>query len=377
MPRQPSVHPLSRSHRSVIFFTLLFAFLASLPLLYFFANGYTYKESTIVRTGGIYIGVELTGADIYADGELVRETTRTFRRAFYLQNLTAGTHRLHVQKDGYHTWVKELPVVAHRVTEAQAFNLPLVPQVRVISEWQSATGSAVVRSALANASTTNEVIATTTTKNTTFSQNIEFTNLIILWKPATTTATSSRTATITNILGPEEIASTSPATTTKARGEVRLIEVGEDIFAHWVGTTERMPYYYCAEDFPRYSTSSPTTTPESVEELPLVVRPIDEPNDTAAFMHPIQTVNPNIPCDPRIRLDRKWQTVRTFDFAPRSTDHVLLALADGIYMVEIDDRAWQNVQPVLMGENLDFKVVNDVIYVYDGTLIYQIVLEYS
>ena len=59
--------------------------------------------------------------------------------------------------------MKELPVTSHLVTESQAFNMPLVPLLRVISEYISATGSPVVAERhFLYASTTNEVLGTTT-----------------------------------------------------------------------------------------------------------------------------------------------------------------------------------------------------------------------
>ena len=44
----------------------------------------------------------------------------------------------------------------------------------------------------------------------------------------------------------------------------------------------------------------------------------------------------------------------------------------GIYVVEIDDRAWQNRQPLITGEDLEVRVYNGAIYVFDGYYIYQI-----
>ena len=64
-----------------------------------------------------------------------------------------------------------------------------------------------------------------------------------------------------------------------------------------------------------------------------------------------------------------------FDFFPGSTDFVVVALKDGIYVVEVDDRSWQNVQPLVMGTNLAFHIENGSIYVYDGALIYQVLLQ--
>jgi len=382
MKKMPEVQPLSYKKRQRTFGLLLSLFLLSLPFLYLYATGYRFdinRPTNFISTGGIYVAAERTGAEIYIDGELVRET-RVFRKAFYAQNLDPKTHRVHVQKEGHQTWVKELPVSPHLVTEAQAFNLLLVPSVRVISEWQSATGSAVVRTDLLYASTTNEFVATTTKTTKTFTQNTEYTTLLkyfatstklkddaVSKKILTTPATSTATTTGTEL-----------ATTTKEYNGVRLYEDNGEVYAAWVGLFEQMPYYYCAAPFPPYSTSTEATSSTEViapvEEL--VQEVVEQPvRDTELLVHPVQSVPKDAECTPKIRIDRKWQTYSNFDFFPGSTDLVLMELENGIYVVEIDNRSWQNVQPLIMGEHLKMHIENGSIYVYDGTLIYQIILE--
>ena len=379
MPESPVVQPLSQRHRSLFFYLLLTTFAVLLPLFFLYATGYRFlgEEGTFVRTGGIYVAAERTGASIFVDGELVRET-RVFRRAFYAQSLDPGTHRVHVQKEDHHTWVKELPVYPHLVTEAQAFNLPLVPQVRIISPLQTLTG-AMVLSATSTlyASTTNDwkVVKVPTLKNS--NPNPEFDTVMSLFSTTTASSSLSLLERVSTVLVPEDTSATSTAaeveiaTTTKNNRNVRLYESTGDVWVEYAGPREEMPYYFCAEPFERYSTST----------LPLVVEPVKNKQTALALeaeealMHPIQSVTEESECDPVIRIDRQGEALTSFDFFPGSTDFVVVALESGIYMVEVDDRAWQNSQPLLLGENLDMRVENGNIYVYDGELIYQIQLE--
>ncbi len=390
MDRVPTVQPLPLKNRQRFFWVLLFIFACSLPFLYLSATGYRFelgKETNIVSTGGMYIASDRTGAEIYIDGELVRET-RPFRRAFYAQNIEPGTHRVHVQKEDHHTWVKELPVSPRLVTEAQAFNLPLVPQLRVIAEWQTATGSQVVRTPMIIASTTNEIVATTTPLTKKFAKNTEYALLRALFVPATTTATSTGglpTAgkdLIERASSTDEEVATAQATSTKESGGVRLLADGDEVYARWVGSREQMPYYYCAATFAPYGTSSetfsePAFIPPATAMLPAASQ---EEGDMVIveYTHPLQTqsVPADAVCDPLIKMDRRWQQVTSFDFMPGSTDFVVLALADGVYAVEIDNRSWQNMQPLLLGTGLDFRIQNGLIFVYDGTLVYQIFPKY-
>ncbi len=381
MDDQINVEPLPYKTRQKTFGLLLIVFVVSLPFLYLYATGYRFdfaRPTNFVSTGGMYVAVDRTGAEIYIDDELVRET-RAFRRAFYAQNLDAGTHRVHVQKEGYHTWVKELPVSKRLVTEAEAFNLPVIPQVRVIAKWQSATGSMIVRGPLLYASSTNEVVATTTNATTTFVANTEYSTLIERFATTSTSSEKETTAQQIKDLLLREATSTpttdEESTTTIVNGGVKLYQSGDDLFVTWIGTFEQMPYYYCAPDFPPYSPA--TTTQEDLTATLIQTVDTEEipPEEVPELMHPVQTIPKDIVCDPTIQVDRQGQEVRDFDFLPGSTDFVLVVLTDGIYVVEVDDRGWQNVQPLFMGENLHMYIENGNIFVYDGILIYQIILQ--
>lgn len=383
MDERIHVKPLPYKTRQRTFGLLFFVFALSLPFLYLYATGYRFdldKPTTFISTGGIYVAVERTGADIYIDNELVRET-RTFRKAFYAQSLDAGTHRVHVQKDGYHTWVKELPVSKHLVTEAEAFNLPLVPQVRVISKWQSATGTMIVSAPLTSASSTNELLATTThsTKGPhAVKENPEFKSLSEHFVGmSTSTKTEASGHQLKDLLGTNGTSTneSEQATTTIISGGVKLYMSDADVFTTWIGSFEEMPYYYCAPEFPPYTgvtgvaTDTPAVQDDAVEQEASLISVED-----AATMHPIQTLPKDVVCDPVIRIDHRGQEIKDFDFFPGSTDLVLLALQDGVYVVEVDDRSWQNVQSLFKGDDLKMYIENGNIYVYDGEVIYQIII---
>jgi len=378
MPQLNDVQPLPYKTRRRTFLFLFTIFVSSLPFLYLYATGYRFdldKPSNIVGTGGIYVAAERSGASIYIDNELVRET-RVFRTAFYAQNLDPKTHRVHVQKEGHHTWVKELPVTSHRVTEAQAFNMPLVPSVRVLAPFITATGSAVIRTLLPYASTTNETLSTTTKATSTFSVNQEYTALITHFG-STTTVPDERSfvkKVQEELVGTTTREAFTPTTTREENG-VRLSTDGDGvIYAEWRGSFEQMPYYYCAAGFPRFSTTTSEieTIATIVESLPDV--PKDDESD-AVFIHPVQTVTEDVVCDRKIPIWRNIESIRGYEFFPGSTDLVILETDDGIYVSEIDNRAWQNAQPLLTGSNLEVYVENGNIYVYDGALIYQIIFE--
>ena len=375
----PVIQPLPYRRRRYTFFFLALLFLGALPFLYLYATGYRFdlgEETPFISTGGIYVAAERTDASIYVDEKLVRET-RAFRKAFYAQGLEPGTHRVHVQKEGHQTWVKELPVYPHLVTEAQAFNLLLVPQVRIISPWKNIAGQSVLfASSTLIASTTNDVVVATSTKTKSLVPDTEFATLRLLF--ATTTATSTESTHLGGLIGEATTpfsasmtaSSTSEiATSTKEWRGVELRKSGDDIFATWIGAREEMPYYYCAEAFELLGTSTPNDL--LPDALNLEASVISE----AEVIGPVQKVAVDAECTPQIKIDRQWQQVKAFDFYPGSTDLVILARDTGIYVAEIDNRAWQNVQPIFEAPNLNMRVENGNIYVYDGELIYNVLIE--
>jgi hypothetical protein len=374
------VEPLPYKNRRRTFGLLLFIFIVAIPVLYLYATGYRFdfeRPTNLVSTGGIYVAVEHAGTDVFIDNELARGSARTFRRAIYAQNLDVGTHRVNVQKDGYHTWVKELPVSKHLVTVVQAFNLPVVPQARVVSPWVTSTGTPfVATSSLLVASTTNEVVASTTLNIVDRERNTEFGILMQLFATSTSTSTDSVTDRMINQVD-DFLEETSEATTTILLAtttiegkEVKLFESGNDLYAEWIGSLENMPYYYCADEFEPYSTSTEESSFLPTKDLEAAIVSSEE------FLHPVQTIN-DLGCEPVIQIHTQFKELKAFDFVPGSTDLVALLLDDGVYIIEIDNRAWQNVQPLVLGEGLDMRVENGNIYVYDGEIIYQMVLEYD
>src|SRR3989344_392444 len=369
----PQVQPLSYRHRFVFFYLLTGIFVLALPFLYLYATGYRLSSlgGNLISTGGLYVATERSGAQIYIDDELVRET-RIFRRAFYAQGLDAKTHKIYVQKTGHHTWVKELPVYAHIVTEAQAFNLPLVPQVRIITEWQTEAGVSVLTSIspiLKNASSTNQVLYEPRASTSTLAVNSEYVQLISLFKETSNYTESVLDRARANITGSS---ATSTATTTKEWRGVQLYEKDNEVYAAFVGNKEEMPYYYCAEAFPTWEESNATSTATAKHNLALTHGALEAATEVDELDLPVQAISNEVECDPVIKIDRKNETISDFDFFPNSTDLMIIATESGIYVIKIDDRSWQNRQPLLLGNNLTFKVVGSSVYAYDGKVIYQI-----
>jgi len=383
MSPEPDVKPLPYGHRVWFFRGLLFLFVCAVPVFMFYATGYrlSFSEtSNIISVGGIFISAETEDTSIYLNSEPV-ENFRLFQRAAYIQNLPAGVHRLHVQGDGLHTWVKELPVYPHIVTEATAVNYPLVPQVRLITQYETVGGSPFLPVASGTVLLPSPVqyqvpvIASTTVATTTLQSNeeYEFVKQLFASTSTTTPPNTVRTRLQAQVEDPfvfsSERSTTSTsnqtirATTTRERSDRRLYETATGIAVDWVGDPSNHPYYFCLN----------TTPPPTATSSALSVYVAD---NVASVADALQTRGDFL-CRDTIALQTFGRPVVLFDFMPDSSDTALVQLSDGLYAIEFDDRSWQNTQLLYTGSAIDVVVHNEQIFITDGDYIFELLLTLS
>lgn len=387
---RPVVQPLSRNHRRTFFGLLLFVFLVAVPLFVFYATGYRYDflapDAMLTATGGIYLTVGADDGEVFIDEEPVT-SMRIFRSAMYIQSLVPGMHRVHVQAPGLHTWVKELPVYPHIVTEVESFLLPVQPQVRPIAPFLSPTGIAVYPGSdvdatstwpYARASSTASVLAATTTSTSSLVANPEFDVVQALFDSMASSSVSLLgriTDTVTNAFlfaDPNAPAatttattSTTTATTTIERSNMRLHEREEDVFVTFTGPGRDIPYYFCVPHTTLASTSE-LYGAQVMEGIATVLASQEEVSETLI---------PGRTCRSEIRIDRQGQTVYSFNFFPDTTDLVIMHRADGVFVTEVDDRSWQNTQKVY-GDTADAVIVdNGRIYIKDDIYYFELLTE--
>lgn len=358
MLSEPTIQPMPYNSRKWFFRGLLTMFLVMVPVFMFYASGYRVSwlegVGNIVSVGGIFISAEAEDTAIFINDEPV-ENMRMFQQAAYIQNLPAGSYRLHVQGEGLHTWVKELPVYSQLVTEAQAFNFPVVPQLRYISEYQTSVGQSVLRGASVDASSTPlandlEVVydspwtISTSSATTTLVRNPEYAYMERLF--GTTTASTSISF-IERLGGEFDRFSFSSATATKTLPVVsatstvqqrdrRLYSQSGEVYVEWQGDEVDQPYYFCKRS-------------RILATLPIV-------SEADAAVPVAETATERI-CVNTIKLQREGERVVFFDFYPSNPDLVVMQRSSGLYVMEVDDRGWQNKQLVYPGG--DFEVMID------------------
>ncbi len=368
MPLEPEIKTLSYQKRRSFFFLLFGIFIVSLPIFIFYTSGYRIsfenEETTIVTTGGIYITTDNLDVEVYLDDTRV-EKPRLFRSAYYIQNIENGLHRVIVQGPGLHTWVKVLPVDSYIVTEAAAFTMPVLPHIRPIAPRVTAAGQGVFVSPSStstsalfpNATTTGDFIIVNRISPQNLRVNSEHEYVADLF--ATTTATSSsllnRLEEEITRLGTDATLATTTATATIEyieQGNMRLVARGEELFARWIGPGPATPHYFCS---PQHS----TTTIAFRLGTHVMLQMEEQRLSTTTPLH----IEGTRICRTEIRLDRKWQNILYYEFLPRSSDLVVMQLEDGLYVTEIDDRAWQNTQLIYPGSDFRTVVTDTNIYI--------------
>lgn len=377
----PTVKPLPRGRRRFVFFSLILFFIVMVPAFVFYATGYRYnffdKDATITATGGIYLSVATTDSEVFLN-EIPVNNWRVFRNAVYIQNLTPGMQRLHVQAPGLNTWVKELPVYPYIVTEAQSFSLPVVPQVRPISQFETSTGTLVflgtssTTTMWTGVSTTVPFILATTTATTTLTKNPEYDFVFGLF--ATTTATStllnrvveevSGALKLSTANSKEVGTTTTTATTSKQRDDIILSERDGDVYASYVGSAESIPYYFCVPQASLASTSAMYGQHVMIGIASVMA------SDAVSVS---ETKNVNRLCRHEIKIDRQNQEIISFDFFQSGTDLVVLHRTDGVFVVEVDDRSWQNTQPLYPYAIDELAIDNGRLYAKKGKLVFELI----
>lgn len=351
----PHKHRLSKGIRTAIFVGLIIVFFVATPLVWLYASGYrlvSFNTATsttpLVQTGGLFIGTTNTTL-IFVD-DIQERGSRLFARARYIDGVTEGEHRVVVQEDGRHAWVKKLPVDAQFVTEAYAFNLPATTSVRVIAQYENKNGLPTMKaSSTIQANIVNKYAVEKDRKNTEYKTSVRFSELIDLFSASSSirqTSVSSRIAAMRdsiNTIAGTDTASSSDETVLISRGEIDAVRRGDDVVARYGGSIMKVPYYFCArgarED--QYSADMRKT------------------------------------CDPSIVIDRQQETVLDVSFYPSSLfDALLVTRNDGVFVTEIDNRGgWQNTQPIVVGKGFQAKVFEGTIYLYDGKVIYEVMNE--
>lgn len=320
------MQPLSYRNRRLLLVGLTLLFLVVAPLIMGYAAGYRLNDTfSFIETGGLYVHADVPSARVYLDGEFV-ETSGTFLRNTLIQDLLPEKHYLvSVEKEGYHSWRKELLVLPNLVTEGRVLMLPTRLTWREIAPTSTIE---TVRSSTVNATSSvpnpefkamEELFADSKDQ---FAVDVATTTVILRGGKRVATTT-----TITQIVFPDWLSDFASSTDLMRQDMVHerdgmvLWLANGDLHAAWAREKEQPPYIFCEE--------------VCIKEM---VIDWDEP-------------------------------ILRYEWYPNRSDAVLVLSKRGLYALELDGRSTRNLQPILAEAGLDFRIVDgERIVVYDGTL---------
>jgi hypothetical protein len=120
---------MTKKTRRFIFYIFVAIFIIMVPVIIFYALGYTFdfEKKTIVATGGIYLKSDPAKAEIYINDKLKGITTQLIKR------LNPKIYEIKVIKENFHIWQKDLTVQPNLVTKANIILLPINPKISLVA----------------------------------------------------------------------------------------------------------------------------------------------------------------------------------------------------------------------------------------------------
>lgn len=108
----------------VLFWASLAIFFVMVPVVTLYALGYRLDDSwNLKKTGGIYVSSDISGSEIFFEGNF-EDRTNLLQSGAFIDNLSPGTYQVQVLNEGYQPWKKNLEVNSQLVTEARAILIP-------------------------------------------------------------------------------------------------------------------------------------------------------------------------------------------------------------------------------------------------------------
>lgn len=365
--------PLSRKIRilSGIFLGVLFVILTPLVL----ADSFGYHLGklgdvlTIVKTGGIYVMSDVSGAEIYVDDEYYKDSG-IFLKNTLIQGLTPNkTHKVVAHKDGRHDWVKELEVYESLVTEARLLMLEEDLESRTIYPFRD--GDQVGTTTPPEESEPNDNFDEQFLIEGFVPTNPEYRLLVNLFSDQEENVYS----TTTSLLSEDESTSARDDDSTDPNSDTPNSTMLDSATTS-TSSTSTMDKREVPEYFERLGIEDPDELENLIimsdqvawlEDGNIVLNWVDEGN-TPNYYYCLEIDS----CREKIVLD--WHDdIISFDFLPGRNDVFMVLVESGLYAVEIDDRSDRNIQPIYEGQDLDFrKDGNDAVFVKEENVFHEI-----
>lgn len=328
------MRPLSFKKRISVLILMFVIFILGAPIIILYSAGYRLNDAlSLVQTGGIFIHSDLSGTKIYLDDDFIEKNGLILKNTLIQDLRPNRSYYIRIEKEGHHTWTKELFVFPNLVTEGQVLMLPTDIKFRDIEKN-------VILQPEINSVGTSQLIKEI--------ENPEYASIEGLFDPerlsqfevivSTTTPriirgqTQLALSTTTEIVLPDfiekmEIKDFGKKNNIREKQKVVTWLEGGVVHVVWAGEKEATPYFFCLEE-----------------------------------------------CNQSIDISF-GKGIEYYDFLPGRNDVLIVSNENGIYAIEIDNRSIPNIQPILEGSNLSFRVKdNNVIFIKQGDIFKEVLI---
>ncbi len=392
------MNPLSKKIRLLSLIVTLLLFIIIGPLVWAYSVGYRFDSLSEsfgwVKTGGIYINSDISSTEVFIDGKFVKSGGFLLRNVL-VQNLRSDQEYIvEVHKDGYHSWRKVLTVLESYVTEARTMMLPKEINRAAIYPYLDNLGNGFIEFKLPEKD--GEEPDVEEQNGPDFESEAETGSepgvLIIdiedvdMEKPTIEDLLESGTVRINQNYVDMQILfelteSTGGVFDTINKTLRSLVGDSQDFVNQELNSLSNTDSDAVVEksDIPEYFNELGVEDPGELKNLitnnyellwledgNITIHWVGKESDTPYYYCDL------VECKTSLFID--WETeITRFDFLPGRGDVLVLLNKDGIWAMELDGRSTRNIQPIYLGEHLDFRVNNNNrIVVLDNEVFYEL-----
>lgn len=340
--------PLSKKTRVSLVSVLFLVFLVSAPALVLYSTGYRLGDAlSLVKTGGIFVHSNLSGTEVYVNDDFIENNGVVLRNTLVQNLIPLKTYSVRIEKDGYHTWQKELYVRPNLVTEAGVLMLPTEIEFDEIKEFLISDTSQVATRATTTKTVLNpeyekvndlflEELDQFEIEVATSTDSIKKINRSLLPGRFISATSSPKTGietvfyastSLPNFILDLEIEGIFEKESLREKNKTLAWLSDGDVEIAWAGAKESIPYIFCVEK-----------------------------------------------CNERITVSLDTP-IKRFNFFPGRDDVLLVVTERGLFAIETDNRSAPNIQPILEAPDLNFRVKDgNIIFIKKGDVFLEVLM---
>lgn len=351
-------------------------FAVAAPTINLYILGYRLtSDFKIVKTGGIYVYIPISGAEIYLNNEFKKESG-LIQNGIFIQNLKPSEYSVLVAKDGFWPWQKKIKVREEAVSEIRPLLIP-----------QNIEGTTLMKGLFSEiyGSPSEKLLVLTETsgKNSKihkFSFYLPKENMFLI--PATAAAKNFSFQKLKKIKWNENELF---AVTEKSSVKISFNLSEKTYDAALLALTEQKEIFTMPDDYKNFKSARNTNFDYLAAKITTRKKEIlwkDDSENTLWF--DLAESEKELPYflfqEKKAKFPYKVFTsqfkIESIDFFPGRRDAAVAAILNGVYAVHLDTRGGKVVQPIYKGKAPRFAALrgDKGIYVLDDGNLYYIEL---